>query len=335
LTAANRLLSAEKGTRDHRIYLLSDLLTRSRLVVASLAPRTKATLLHIGTVTEGEPTLEPKQDGPWARLARRTGGLCWQGQARTEGVQASAMAEAYEEWVRPTRLHEFSIDGLSARALRGEASDEGEVFVATDLPKELREGTAFEYFGLPLEHPRRVFARGELWARPVNITLDTSGEEERLWSALIFGGDLYRELSPREMMTLAMRGRAVSPVTSYLAIEPGVRPSTEGFEEWQGTGGGGTGEGTIALGSFGTIGKGGGRDLDKLLRDLLSQARTACKLDGAKVTARIETTYREIVDVPEVKIDGSGDAGCIREAIWTWVLPDDFTDERAEHAIGV
>ena len=32
-------------------------------------------------------------------------------------------------------------------------------------------------------------------------------------------------------MVLARRGRAVSPVTSYLAIEPGVRPSTEGLEE--------------------------------------------------------------------------------------------------------
>ena len=32
------------------------------------------------------------------------------------------------------------------------------------------------------------------------------------------------------MMVLARHGRAVSPVTSYLAIEPGVRPSTEGIE---------------------------------------------------------------------------------------------------------
>ena len=31
-------------------------------------------------------------------------------------------------------------------------------------------------------------------------------------------------------MILARHGGAVSPVTSYLAIEPGVRPSTEGIE---------------------------------------------------------------------------------------------------------
>lgn len=30
------------------------------------------------------------------------------------------------------------------------------------------------------------------------------------------------------MLALAFLGRAVSPVTSYLAIEPGVRPSTAG-----------------------------------------------------------------------------------------------------------
>src|SRR6185503_12383532 len=63
-----------------------------------------------------------------------------------------------------------------------------------------------------------------------------SPERERLWSALVFGSPLVWELSEPEMMTLALKGGAVSPVTSYLAIEPGVRPSTDGLEEGRGFG---------------------------------------------------------------------------------------------------
>ena len=62
-------------------------------------------------------------------------------------------------------------------------------------------------------------------------------------------------LSESEMMVLAKHGRAVSPVTSYLAVEPGVRPSTEGIEFH--TVLGADGEGTIFLGNLGTFGSGG------------------------------------------------------------------------------
>jgi len=62
---------------------------------------------------------------------------------------------------------------------------------------------------------------------------DTSGEQ--LWSALVFGSPAMYELNEQEQMTLAMKGRAVSPVTSYLAIEPGVRPSTEGLDRSAGS----------------------------------------------------------------------------------------------------
>lgn len=331
LATAHSLLSKEVG-RERRIYLLSDLLTRSRLAVASLAPLVKGSLLHIGQVTQGEPSLDPEQEGAWAKLARATGELHWKGQARTHDVEASAMATVYEEWVRPTRLHKRALDGISGDALRRAGADQDVASDDTQVPQELHEGAAYEYFGLPFEHPRRIVAKGELWARPVAVHLDSTTAEERLWAALIFGDDLQQDLSPREMMTLAMRGRAVSPVTSYLAIEPGVRPSTEGLDDSQGLGGGGTGLGGSAITCYGTTGKGGSADLGKLLRELLARARASCKLVDAHVTARIETTYHEIVDVPEVKVDGA-DAGCIREAIWSWELPGAFSEERAEFAI--
>ena len=70
---------------------------------------------------------------------------------------------------------------------------------------------------------------GELWARPMRVRLAPDAAVSRLWSALVFGSDVMDELSEQEMMVLARHGGAVSPVTSYLAVEPGVRPSTEGI----------------------------------------------------------------------------------------------------------
>lgn len=332
LAAADRLLAGERPGRERRIYLLSDLLTRSRLAVASLAPLTRRAVLHVGTLSEGDPALEPEPQGAWTKLARSTGGLCWKGQARAEGIDASTMTAVYEEWVRPTRLHALAVEGLAAVQRASDRDDSDFAPSNATLPAELREGDAFDYLGLPFEKPRQVSVRAELWSRPVRTVLASTPQSERLSSALIFGDALQAELSPREMMTLAMRGRAVSPVTSYLAIEPGVRPSTEGLEE-MGTGGGGTGEGTLGLATIGTIGKGGGWDPQKLLRVLLAQAREVCKLGDKKVSATIQTTYHEIVDVPRVIVAGDGDAGCILEAIWSWALPGEFSDERADYEL--
>ena len=71
---------------------------------------------------------------------------------------------------------------------------------------------------------------GKLWGRRVAHRMSPTDGEARLWAALVFGSHLLHDLTEPEMMVLARHGRAVSPVTSYLAIEPGVRPSTEGIE---------------------------------------------------------------------------------------------------------
>ena len=52
----------------------------------------------------------------------------------------------------------------------------------------------------------------------------------RATAAFVFSHDQHKGLSNAEMMRVAKLGRAVSPVTSYLAIEPGVRPSRAGIE---------------------------------------------------------------------------------------------------------
>jgi hypothetical protein len=344
LRAARVLLAREPQGRERRIYLLSDLLTRSALAVPSLSKSVKGTaaLLHVGMISEGEASLDPIEDTPWAKLARATGGLCWRGEAREDAVN---LATVFEEWVRPTRLYRFALAGFTPGktnrlhgdeedGMTGDDDESGDAASASGLPAELPEGTAYEYGGLPFAQPRHLVARGELWARPIRVGLTSTADEERLWSAMVFGTSLYNDLSEREMMTLAMRGGAVSPVSSYLAIEPGVRPSTEGLEDVVGSAGGGSGEGTIGLGNFGTVGK-GDFDPDQFLRKLLVEARRTCELADRPVAARIETTRHEIVDVPALTVAGSSDATCLREAIWSWQLPDAFSEERASYALSL
>src|SRR5262249_34930340 len=149
------------------------------------------------------------------------------------------------------------------------------------------------------------------------------------WAALVFGSDLLYELSEEEMMPLAMLGRAVSPVTSYLAIEPGVRPSTEGLDEHEGGGGQGFG---IGLGSASGVvhGSGYGFQIDKraFLRDALAKGLAACGGAGRKVKVRVESTLREVVHV-RAAIDGDKAAddklrNCVEEAAWALELPEVF-----------
>jgi hypothetical protein len=120
----------------------------------------------------------------------------------------------------------------------------------------------------------------------------------------------------------------VSPVTSLLAVEPGVRPSTEGLElSGVGDAGGGRGEG-IGLGSIGTIGHGaGGFDPQRFLRDAVSAGLQTCGGAGRRATVELETTSAEVVDVTRVAIDGPPSAAlesCLKEAVWAIDLPGGF-----------
>ena len=127
-------------------------------------------------------------------------------------------------------------------------------------------------------------------------------------------------------MPLALFGGAVSPVTSYLAIEPGVRPSTEGLFEGEGLG----------LGSLGLIGRGAGAgvhgygarrfDHQAWLRGELARLRGACGAPALRLT--LETTRDEVVAVA-AQLSGASDpvsARCVEEGVWAWDLPASFAD---------
>src|SRR6185436_8927977 len=147
------------------------------------------------------------------------------------------------ELVRPTRIDGVALTGSSALGVR-------------DV---LHEGEGLRLFE-PLtaaEAPSTLSLTGKLWSDPVRLDLTATPAASAATAALVFGADQHDQLSEDEQKLVALAGRAVSPVTSYLAIEPGVRPSKIGFDE-----GGGVGSmrgGMIGTGRYGTIGCGGVR----------------------------------------------------------------------------
>jgi hypothetical protein len=128
-------------------------------------------------------------------------------------------------------------------------------------------------------------------------------------------------------MKMALLGGAVSPVTSYLAIEPGVRPSNEGLD-WGSIGSGGGGG--VGQGFGSGHGRMGGMhirvkvDKDGWLRSQLSAAMAACSPSSTAAMATLESTLDEVVDIGRVELAPTRDAkaeACVREALWKIDLP--------------
>jgi hypothetical protein len=136
-----------------------------------------------------------------------------------------------------------------------------------------------------------------------------------------------------------MKGRAVSPVTSYLAIEPGVRPSTDGFEEdgrGEGMGFGGTGSGSGFGSGTGRLGSGQLPDPQAFLDRELAQAWSGCGGTSA-ATIDLESTWAEVVEVGSVTLSNPNAkaATCLQEAAWALDLPASFKEAHADWSVHV
>ena len=129
---------------------------------------------------------------------------------------------------------------------------------------------------------------------------------------------MYHDLSEKEMMRVAIKGRAVSPVTSYLAIEPGVRPSTAGIVRNDGSWGIGLGEEGYGGGGF--ISSRNSERVPPQPGLLLEGGVQRCvakhhpPADWA-LQLSLESTHREVVDV---SLHGPPDPFgiCVMEEAW-------------------
>lgn len=327
LFEADRLLATAPEGAPRRIVLVTDGLTRSTLTPERLrgAVAQSGALVHVGFLHGGAPNVSRVDDHPWSDAIRATGGVLWSAYAPFEPAQSQelrpAAAAVYEEWARPLRIDR--VDGFS---------DNFGLVDNLDV-RSLKEGEGRESLYVDTSLSRSLSVTGELWSTPVKVLASSDERQGDLWSALAFGAPVLDQLSEPEMMTLALRGRAVSPVTSYLAIEPGVRPSTEGLDH-ELLSSEGWGAGKVRMGATKVSGRAPYLDLQAFLEDRLRPEYVRCggRLGEAGVALELETTRNEIV---RVALGGLADdpdplvSTCLTEAVWALQLPEAFAEDWA------
>jgi hypothetical protein len=310
-------LLAESSAPVRRLLVVTDLLTKSALTPESLAvrPLKSGAVAHIATIG-ADTVLERDDDDPWAAFPRKTGGLLWR-------APANAAPAVFEEWVRPKRLSRVRVTGLPE---------------SVTVPDVLDEGSGVEHLSIEAARSPKIELTGELWSRRVSFTVAPTEDEERRWSALVFGSSLLGELTEPEQKVLAMRGHAVSPVTSYLAVEPGVRPSTEGLDPAEsgfGEGGGGFGRGIGLSGVAYGAASGVLPEPRLFLERAVHEAWERCGGVG-EVDVSLETNLDEVVEVGDVALATADSklATCVREAVWALDLPGrDFVASHREWTV--
>ena len=215
------------------------------------------------------------------------------------------------ELVRPTRIEKLALGGG---------------FTADDVLRE-GEGLRLVIKDTDAKIPARLTLRGVMWSDPVVKDLVANDAFSRSAAAWVFGEDEYHDLSVAEQLKVAFMGRAVSPVTSYVAAEPGTRPSTIGIPQSFGRSGSGSGFG-------GGRGLMGARHRTPDLRVLIDVKACVAKhhpAAGWHVRLAVETTKDEIVDV--TTDDHAALASCLVETTWRVRLTSAFEVEREEFAV--
>jgi hypothetical protein len=329
LFEADQLLTTAPSSAPRRIVLLTDSLTRQALTPERLrgAIGQSHAVLHVGLLGAASAALSRVDDHAWSSVVRRTGGVVWDASAPDDdSLDADTLAElraTYEEWVRPLR-----IDNISAFS--------GDTSLSEKVPTTLDEGEGSQELYLESQLARSLSVNGELWSTPIQVMARQDTAKDARWASLVFGSDLLDSLSEPEQMTLALRGRAVSPVTSYLAIEPGVRPSTEGLEESTGMG---FGMASVSSSISSNCRFGSpvpALDREAYLRTALAAELVRCGGQAGSAYANIETTRDEIVEV-----EASGNqtplaaavASCFHEAAWSLLLPAGFDEAYARFRV--
>lgn len=317
LFLADQLLASAPASTPRRVILVTDGLTRSSLTPERLrgALAASGALVHVGLLDEGRPQLDRIDDHPWSGVMHGTGGLVWRASAPANHQDDPAIARTYEEWARPVR-----IDHVSTYSDNSDLADTLNI-------ASLSEGEGRENLYIDAASTRSLNVSGELWASPVRMIAQPDATRARLWSALVFGSQVMYDLSEAEQMTLALKGGAVSPVTSYLAIEPGVRPSTDGLDRSSARHASRAPK--LRLGAT-KVAKGSPYlDRAAFLSDRLRPELERCGGTVGEAYVDLETTLQEIA---LVQLSGTSDpvdptvSSCFTESAWALLLPAGFTE---------
>ena len=330
LDTASKLLASQKARGPERIVVLGDFETAQRLTPESVAATSKLgdALVHFVEIDGDYADLQRVDGHQWASIPAQTGGVAWFGSALGEwdepGSESFAESiEVFEELVRPIRVDNFhaSIPGLDIV--------EGEGIGSYVNGAPLDEGQGIQGTVIATAGAKHLVVEGLLWNMPLNESVRPSRKASDRWSALAFGQDeIHPYLGEDEMMVLAMRGGAVSPVTSYLAIEPGVRPSTEGIERESGWMGFGSGSGG-GFGSASGFAARGARapsfDKREWLESELEEGWRRCGGEGIAAEVKLETMTTELLEVElQTKANDAALRSCMEQVTWSLDLPSLF-----------
>jgi hypothetical protein len=310
IALAAKTLQRRPGPRT--MVLLSDGLLRPKwrngLAFDALKNAPWGTATHVVLPTESSVVVSDRRDDdhPLSPIAKRGGGMLLH--VENIGSGSKELDAIALGLVRPIRIDNFRIEGVTFTDQR-------------DLPDRLEEGDGLREMAQLTKAPKRVVLHGHIWGKPFRREVEATLGFSKATAAFVFSHDMHQDLSDDEQFRLAMTGEAVSPVTSYLAIEPGVRPST------------------IGLDSFGTLGHGAGSAIGfaagagglgmapyphfSLKQTLADEVKACAKQHAVKagwsVTLDLQLTHEEIVDIDTPK---SAMAQCIAEAAWQVELPD-------------
>lgn len=318
------LEEAERILRDHagprRIVSFTDALLKTRFDVAAESKALGArAVAHVVAFRprDGAVSLTRDDEHPLSPLANKSGGVLY----RLDGLGPEPNKDAPEallQLVRPTRIDHFTVNLGSS--------------VERPDQEWLLEGTGFRVMKLGNAAPGSVTLSGMIWGKRWSKALWPTQGFQKATAAFVFGEDEHQDLSEEEMMRVAMVGRAVSPVTSYLAIEPGVRPSRDGLPPEM-----------TRLGAFGGSGQGFGgggtaHRSEPTLDALVGGIATACanKLQTTRYDLHlsVETTRSEIVDIWS-ETPQSPLLTCLVESLWGVRLDSSFRSERRQHQVHV
>ncbi len=310
LDEAERLAATALAKRPgpHRLVIATDELVRPALTeaqrLAALSALSPETVVHvvIPHVDLDSPALDRDDAAPFAPLATRHHGIL----AQVRGVpnELKELAPVMLELVRPTRIDQLTVAG----------------FAVDD--KLLREGDGLRIMTADKTAPPQVVLAGKLWSDPVRRVVTPTETFTRATAAFVFGADEHHELSHAEMMTVALLGRAVSPVTSYVAFEPGTRPSTIGLPGYGTGSGSGYGDGMGAM-------QGRAIHSPPDLGAMIDPAACVAQVKPAAtwhVELDVDTTKDEIVDVTITGGDAAM-ARCLVETVWAVRLDNRFDQD--------
>jgi subtilisin-like proprotein convertase family protein len=318
-----------------RIVMVTDEILRNRwdnkLALAALKAAPPATVVHVvaaGRDDIGDPddegTLVRNDEHDLAPIALGHHGILVD--LKEVPIEHKRMVPLVLGLVRPVQIDHFKITGLDLE--HGDSDD--------NPPEVLREGSGVRIVVDSKDAPASVELSGMVWGDAYKKVVSVDAAFSRAAAGWVFAEDDHEALSDAEMMKVAMMGRAVSPVTSYLAIEPGVRPSTIGLvRSGYGVGSGRGGMSPrVAMGMASRVRK------KPDPRELMTEAIKACVKKhappaGWKVRLGIETTLDEVVDVQIEAGASLAVAPCLLEAAWAMRLSGEYTLGRETFSVEI